>query len=496
MAKTKNDNRDWLAWGIILFFIIFFALLSFGRHDSLKSYLNDLGTYDQVVWNTASGHFFENSANMLEEPSYLGAHFSPILLLFVPLYKFWADPKWFLAIQALAIGLSGVPVYLLARRKLGDVWGARIILASYFLYPFLQNGALYDFHEVVMAVGFAAWAFYFLEREKYVLFIIFSILLALSQEHLVLLVLMMGLYIVWSKKRTQLGLVVAGISLAYFLLVMLAVIPHFSSGGESALIANSSPYPSRYAWLGGSFPEVLKNVAANPIKISQVLISPERLSYLFWLIAPVFSLALLSPAVLIIAPLVAINLLSSNSMTFSFYFYHSAILAPIIFMAATLGLDHWFGNNNFFKRMFLGLILAVSIYGAVMFSVSLFSFQYHLNDFLPDEHAQRIKEVEKIIPAQASLSVQHNLGPHFSERRSLYRFPLQADCVQFVVLDETDPYRSNPGQFFNFEYALQMPMGEWKADIQKLKNNLQFEKIYDQDGYLVFKNKKPCAALK
>lgn len=493
MEKEKvKDNVDWLAWGMIVFFITAFALLSFGRHDFLKSYLNDLGTYSQVVWNTTEGHFFENSANMLEEPNYLGSHFSPILLVFVPFYQFLASPKWLLLFQSMSVGFGAIPIYLLAKQKLNSLWGARIFLFGFLFYPFLQNGVVYDFHEVVLAVGFAAWGFYFLERERHVLFVIFSLLLALCQEHLVLLVLMMGLYAAVFKKKIKFGSVVAVLSLAYFALVMFWAIPYFSVGGESAVIANSSPYPSRYAWLGHSFPEVIKNIVTHPLEVLRVIATQERFRYLTILVAPVFGLAFLSWSILIILPLFAINLLSSNGMTFNVFFYHSAIFAPFIFMAAILGLAHWFGSNDFIKKIFFGLILFASVYCGVFFSVTPLSFNYRLDDFVPDAHARKIAEVQKLIPADASLSVQHNLGPHFSERRWIWRFPLKKECAEFVILDTTNPYRKNPKQVFGFEYALQLSPDTLKVEIQKLKDDFQFEKVYDEDGYLIFKNNNPC----
>lgn len=483
---------DWLAVGMIVFFVMAFSFLSFGRHDSLKSYLNDLGTYDQAIWNTTEGYFFENSANMLGEPNYLGSHFSPILIAFIPLYKLLADPKWLLFLQTLSVGLGAIPIYLLAKQKLNSLWGARIFLLSFLLYPFLQNGIVYDFHEVVLAVGFAAWAVYFLEKEKYFWFAVMAVLLALCQEHLVLLVLMMGLYGAVVKKKRMFGFVVAVLALAYFALVMFWAIPHFSVGGESAVIANSSPYPSRYAWLGQSFPQVIKNIATHPLEILKAIATQERFRYATLLIAPVFGLAFLSWSVLIIVPLLAINLLSSNGMTFNVFFYHSAILAPFIFVAAILGLAHWFGSNDSIKKIFFGLILSASVYCGVFFGATPLSFNYQMADFVPDAHAQKIAEIQKLIPAEASLSVQHNLGPHFSERRWLWRFPLEKECAEFVILDTTDPYRKNPKQVFGFEYALQLSLDTLKVEIQKLEDDAQFEKMYAEDGYLVFKNNNPC----
>ena len=488
MQKIKKFLKaDNVAFALIAVFVIIFTLLSFGRHDSLKSYLNDLGTYDQVIWNTLHGRFFQMTVSMLDEKNYLGAHFSPILLFFVPFYAILASPKWLLFFQALSAGLGGVPIYWYAKEKLKKAHFALVFLAAYLCYPFLLNGILYDFHEVVFAVSFAAFAFYFMEKENYRLFVFFSVLLALTQEHLVLLVFMMGLCLIFIKGRRKIGAIVSVASLAYFFLVMTVLMPHFSSTGSSALIANNSTYPARYAWLGSSFGEILKNIVTHPVQIVQILLSPDRVNYLFELIIPTFSLALYAWPILILLPLVAINLLSAIPMTFNVYFYHSAVMAPFIFFAAIITFRRWFLGNRLLENIFLTCLLAASVISAFAWSVTPFSTHYSLADYIPDTHAQNIEIVKSLIPSDAVISVQHNLGPHFSERAELYRFPLHYQDAQYVVLDTTDPYRNDPRQLFQFEYALQTSVDDLDAKIEELKKSPDRSLIYDTDGYLVFK---------
>lgn len=481
-------NSDKIAACLIVFFVLVFCFLSFGRHASLKSYLNDLGTYDQVVWQTLHGNFFANSANMLNIPNYLGAHFSPILVLFVPFYAIYASPEWLLFFQVLAVGASAIPIYLFAKEKLSSS-AALVILSSYLLYPILHNGLLYDFHEVVFATVFASFAFYFLEKGRDGWFIFFSILLALSQEHLALLVFMMGLYLIFIKKKKKLGAAVSALSLAYFFLVVIVVMPHFSGTGNPALLANSSPYASRYSWLGGSLQEIAKNIFSHPLKITLVIFSPERVKYLFFLVAPVFSLCLFSWPIALITPLVLINLLSSNAMTYDVFFYHSAIFAPFVFFSAILTLERWFWDSIPLRSLFLALVLAASIISSILLGVSPLSPAYKVSDFIPDAHANKISDLKKIIPLDASLSIQDNLGPHFSERENIWRFPLKKNESDFILLDQTDPYRSNPKQFFQFDYALQILPDEWKSDIEDLKQSANFDLIYSNDGYLLFRRK-------
>jgi uncharacterized membrane protein len=485
--KNRKYFYTVLVFLLIAVFVLIFSLLSFGRHDSLKSYLNDLGAYDQVVWNTAHGHFFEITTSMFGEKKFFAGHFSPILILFVPFYLIFASPKWLLFFQALAVGLSAIPIFYLAREKLKSQALGLVFLISYLLYPVLHNGLLYDFHEVVFATVFASWAFYFLEKGKDRWFIFFAVLLALSQEHLPLLVFMMGIYLFFVKKRRRFGLAVSFFSLFYFLSVIFVLMPFFSSSENLALLQNNSTYPSRYAWLGSSPGEIIRKIITDPLSIAAALVSPERIKYLFLLVMPVFSLAIFAWPILIILPLILINILSSNSMTFNISFYHSAIFAPFVYFSSIVVFKKWLLGIRKIKIAFAALLLAFSFICAVMFGLTPLSNHYSLNDFTPSDHSKKISEIKKILPTDAELSVQHNLGPHFTERQKVYRFPVKADEAKYVLLDRTDPFGDIPRQAFSFVYALQMDLAEWEGDIEMLEKSDSHELIYNSDGYLLFR---------
>lgn len=491
IKKTEKFPEYRLAYAIIFLFVVVFVYLSFGRHDALKSYLNDLGTYDQVIWNTAHGHFFDNSSNMLGERNYLGAHFSPILLLFVPFYVIFASPKWLLLFQAVAVGGSAVFVYFFAREKMGKAYLGMVFLLSYLLNPYLHNGLLYDFHEVVFAVFFSAGSFYFLEKRKDKLFLLFLALLLLSQEHMSLLVFMIGVYAYFFQKRHKLGLAVSVAAIAYFLLTLTFLMPLFSATGNPSLISNTSSYPLRYSWLGKGFGEIIKNIFSHPLEIGKIMLSGDRPKYLFALIAPVFSLATFSWPIIIIFPMLSINLLSSLPLTYNVFFYHSAVIIPFIYFSAIITFKKWFLGNRSMEIFFSVMILVFS--GLSFYANSALPFiasNYKLGDFMPSENAVRIEKIKKIIPTDASLSVQHNLGPHFSERREAYRFPLKVAESDFVVLDRFDPYQNSNPKLFDFAYALQMGKSDWERGIKELYASPDFKVVFDDGEYLIFKNVK------
>jgi uncharacterized membrane protein len=487
--KYKTSRIDRIAIFLIFLFIAVFIWLSFGKHDALKTYGNDLGFFDQIVWNTAHGHFFEYSSGMNNETNLLTTRFSLILLFFVPFYLIFSTPKWLILFQIISVAASAIPVYLIAKEKLKSEKMGLVFLISFLFYPVLHNGLLYDFHEVVFAAAFASWAFYFMEKRSDRGFIICCVLLAISQEFLALPVFMMGLYQSFIHKRWKFGLSVSAASLLYFAFLSGYLMPHLSKIGEHGMLSNKKY--SYYSWLGSSLPEIIRTIVTRPGYVfdSLRIDGTNRLGYLFNLIIPVFSLGAFSWPIVIILPVLVLYVLSMTPMTYTIYFYHGVILAPFIYFSAIYTFQRWFPDDKFLRKLFAGIILIFSFGSSVIFGLSPLSFFYTVGDFIPSQNAKLVGEVKKLIPENASLSVQHNLEPHFSERRKVYNFPVMKDEADYVLVDVFDPYSDNPRQLSGFAYALQQVPSEWKDAIGGIKQSGLYDTIYDKDGWLLFRKK-------
>src|ERR671937_98337 len=90
-----------------------FAGLAEIRHEAFWSGRFDLGNLTQAVWSTAHGHVLQMTDLQGEQISRLGAHFDPIVVAFVPLWWLWPSPSLLLTVQAIAIALGAIPVFLL-----------------------------------------------------------------------------------------------------------------------------------------------------------------------------------------------------------------------------------------------------------------------------------------------------------------------------------------------------------------------------------------------
>ncbi|MDQ3547778.1 MAG: DUF2079 domain-containing protein, partial [Chloroflexota bacterium] len=96
-----------------------FAASAIARHRSYNSMAMDFAFFDQIVWNTSEGRWFETS---FVPYNFNGQHVEPILLLFAALYRLTPAPEWLLVIQAVAVGSAAVALYLLARERLRRGW--------------------------------------------------------------------------------------------------------------------------------------------------------------------------------------------------------------------------------------------------------------------------------------------------------------------------------------------------------------------------------------
>src|SRR6266496_2424900 len=111
--------RALLAAGIAAY-AVGFAALSVLRHSAFITGRFDLGNMVQAVWSTAHGHLLRMTDLHGDQISRLAAHVDPILVLFTPLWWIWPSPNMLLVVQAVAIALGAVPVYLLASKHLGS----------------------------------------------------------------------------------------------------------------------------------------------------------------------------------------------------------------------------------------------------------------------------------------------------------------------------------------------------------------------------------------
>ncbi|MCB9079076.1 MAG: DUF2079 domain-containing protein [Anaerolineaceae bacterium] len=427
---------DLVAWTLIILYIITFTWLAILRHASFNSSGFDLGIYDQVVWNTLHGRILFYTTTGIPA-LHLSNHASFILILVAPFYLIYSGPEMLLFLQAAAIGLGGLPLFWLAREKLGSPVAALSLLSAYLLFPTLQIVTLWDFHPPVLAVGFFMFAFYFLVKRRAGWFLLFAILAMSCKEQLPLQVAFLGLYAIIRYRDWRLGLTTIILSMTWFFVVMLWVIPANSVTGDHLFIGY-------YADLGDSPAEIVTTAITRPDLVIKNLWQPAKLKYLFDVLTPFAYLPLLGlPVLLIGAPSFAINMLSANSAMYDATGgQYGADVAPWLAFAALYGLVYlnrgvgrrWPQAQRQVTTIASVILLAVALIWQLFRGYSPLALDpphWEITDH--DRLAQRFIDQ---IPPDASLAAQGKLYPHLSNRLIAYQLP-DVNDAEYVFVDVT-----------------------------------------------------------
>lgn len=468
-----------LAFCLILLYIVTFTWLAILRHASFNSSGFDLGIYDQVVWNTLHGRpfFYTTTGQPL---LHLSNHASPILLLVAPFYLIHSGPETLLFLQTAAIALGGLPLFWLAREKLGSYpsnnpqitqmaqmkeeksvksvvnfqsgdFAALSLLAAYLLFPTLQIVNLWDFHPPALAVGFFMAAFYCLVKRKSGWFLFWAILAMLCKEQLPLQVAFLGLAAIVMHHNWRLGLLTIAIAMIYFFAVMVWIIPANSVTGDHLFIGF-------YAELGDSPGEIVFTTLTRPDIVLNILLQPTRLQYLFDVLTPFAYLPLLGLPVLFIgAPSFAINLLSGNTaMHDAAGAQYGADVAPWLAWAALYGIVYlrqglfhlWPTQPSSIRHSLFAPTIAVLLL-IVALTWQLFRGFSPLALDPPrwevTAHDRLAQRFIAQIPPEASIAAQGKLYPHLSNRLIAYQLPdvHEADYVFFDATTGTWPVHPN-----------------------------------------------------
>ncbi|MFN8535144.1 MAG: DUF2079 domain-containing protein [Dehalococcoidia bacterium] len=416
--------------GLMVAFAVFFASLSIHRHETFGTAGNDLGNLDQAVWNTSQGRWFD-STNWRGGTNRLGAHVEPILLPLALVYRIAPTPVALLVVQAVLVALGAVPLYWLARRRLGNPWAALPFAAAYLLFPSLQAAVLYEFHPLTLTAPFFALAIAGLLERNNVMFAAGTALAVACKEDMPLVAISMGLYAIVFQRRWRLGLTTIALAAAWFVFVFLWVIPTFNPGG-------ASPYLPRYRELGGSIPEIIVTMITQPWRALPLLAGGDPGAYALALLLPVGLLALAAPEVLILAlPPIAENLVSNNVLQqVAETNHYPAPIVPFVVAAAIVGASRIVrlsgrGRRPALIAVPLALVVASLLYGRVRGFTPL-AWDFEVKPAVA--HYDVARRILALVPPDASVSATPQLNPHLTQRRQVVVYPRNLDS-DVVLLD-------------------------------------------------------------
>lgn len=322
------------------------------RYANLTYTSWDLGIFTQVVNNYA--HFHAPIAD-IHGPGFnvLGDHFSPILALLAPLFWIWQSPIMLLGAQAVAFGLSAVPITRLARERIGTPGGTALGTA-YGLSAGLFSATVVDFHEVAFAVPLLAFALVALVERRWSAVVWFSLPLLFVKEDLGFTVCAIGLLMAWRGAR-KIGLLLAAAGIAGSVIAVFVIIPILAPGHRYAYFAQ---YDSTHTH--NSISSVWS--ALHPSRWTKGFTDKLHTTLTFgW--ATAFA-AWASPIALLALPTLGWRFISAQTSYWGTDWHYDAVLMPIAFVAAIETCERWMQREGTWRWLGTALpaaALAVSI---------------------------------------------------------------------------------------------------------------------------------------
>lgn len=439
---------------MILLYTSVFSYAMIIRFYALRTYAYDLGNYNQALYTTlhGGGLLYYTADLPVTGGSMMGVHFSPILLIILPIYALYPAAPTLLVIKTFILALGAYPLYRLAKHCLKTrLWGS-LFSAAYLLNPMLQGINWFDFHPEAFFPTFCLFSLYYGVKKDWLKYSLFIFLTLTTTEYAAILIIVNSLYLLWVNKgevknplrairRLEFQKIDASLKYLTFSVVLavvwfLVAMWVISSFSPNPIVQGGAP---QWSVLGanGILDVPIRAVSAPDRAITALVYDwPLKAVYLLILFGSTAFLSFSNPrSIALTLPWLCVALLSNYSPFYYIGNQYPAFLLPPVMMGAVMGtkklLDDSSQRRTWFKSpKVLTLFLLVSSLTFSMISSPLYGL--HLATW-PDltygippitEHERIVSQFVSLVPQNASIITQQNIFPLVSSRTESFVTPL------------------------------------------------------------------------
>ncbi len=454
--------------GLIVFGLIFCSI-SLVNHYLFRTYALDLGMFNHALYHFA--HFQKNIFMLTPWPqgvSFFGDHFSPIILLFAPLYYLFGSYT-LLLVQIASILLGAVGVFRYCQYTTIHKWLPVIVMFHFLSMWGIYSALAFDFHTNIVASMLVPWFLLYLEKKNIAKTILFVVLILICKENEPLWVLFIILGIIWKsgfsllKEKPVFIAALFLFVLVYAFVILKLVMPYFSDHQQIVAL-------KRYTYLGDSFSAIVSNFFTHPL---------TYLSYFFIdsnnpdagmssIKKEVYYMFLLSGGILTIrypwflfmlVPVFAQKFLSSEPELWLTNGQYSIEFVPITSICVFYALNK---VKNVNVACGLAIIIVLSTIRVTSQQLAMETFNYKKTlRFLSSGHYQShlnitaINQALATIPEKASLSASAAIAPHVAGRDTILHFPIIDNASYIAVFtDSINTYPLNVEAYFQAIHSL------------------------------------------
>lgn len=445
------NNRKPLKIGIgkkhVIIFISICAVIFFGTVTALSvfRYLTytapnfDFGIFCNMFHNMRESFKPLVSCERDRILSHFAVHFSPAMYVFLPVYYIFPSPVTVAVCQTVAIYSGIIPfVLIMKHRKISEKIMC-LLSVMYLANAAFSGGCLFDFHENCLLVPFLMWMFYFYEKKKFPLMLLFALLTLMVKEDAFVYVAVFAVYIFISDRQY-----IKGTGLLIFAGVYFIGACHYINNYGMGIM--SDRFSSMINGDEGLF-GMVKTVLFNPAySVKQIFLttdaSPEKIFYFLQIFAPLAFIPFFASKktrLILVLP-VLLNLFTSYQYQYNISFQYGFGITSLLLYASVLNVQDMKPKTR--------NMTAITAAGLAVMLFSMLITPNMINDAKSfnknAEMYEEMNEVLETIPDDASVAASTFLIPHLWDRTEIYEaYYTQHTDFDYLVLDVRDSYKED-----------------------------------------------------
>jgi len=398
-------------------------------HQKLMTSSSDLAEYDNMFFNALNGHPFRSPAiaALMEDWNTLQGHAELCLYILLPFYAISPGAHALLWIQSGIVAFSAVPIYLLARARLGKLVGLAFTFA-FLAMPAVQQPNFYDFHFTSPAMFFVAWVLFFTyaswqkpERLRYRIGLYMCVAGALScREDVGIGIVVLGFFLIVSRYYVREGVRIALFGGIYFVAMKWIIMPLFGTWWFDTMYDDLKSEGAK------GFGSIILTLLSNQAYVLRSMFIEPKALYVLHMTVPVLALWLRRPLLLLafLPGFVSTLLVTNRPPLFMASFQYTYLWVPYVFGASILAVrsakpSRW----AVCVPLLLGAASLDWQKGVLLGGERIFG-GFSMKPLVIAEHdRQRLRDLEAVIamiPKNASVTATEAEGPHVSSRLVMY----------------------------------------------------------------------------
>lgn len=458
---------QWALVALIAGYTSYFTSVTLDVHHGLGTSAYDYGLYDQGIWLMSR---FDAPFVTLMGRNLMGDHTSFILIFLVPIYWLFPSAGALFFTQSLFLALGAVPVYLLARKRVGSEVLAVGLAACYLLHPAVAWSNRENFHPDSYLAPLLGMAIYAAVERRWRMYAVFFVLSLMVKEDVSLVLVPLGVWVAIKRDR-RIGIVSIVGSLSFMAIAMLVVM--------RSLIG----VPTRNAWrvpFGGPG-GFLKTVVTDPVAVVKHYWSDNRPFYFWQMTAPFAWVFARAPSIALISlTVLGTNMLSTFWYQYQVEYHYALVAVPALAMGTVWAVskvaERWRGA-------LVAVVMCTSLWASWQWGAMPFSKELPYT-WAPDHPvAVAARDIVDEIPEDALVSAQYSMTAHLARRHEIYMFPNPfsvqlygpddslagqrlpaADRVEYVVLPATlEPENQFVWDTISGDYELYAANDWWRV---------------------------------